>query len=83
MKEVFSPVNITIVSVTLLLLTIVGAITHYNVNDRGLMSKNIEQALTAGINPLAVRCTYARTDDAVCVAYAFSGKTSIEPANKK
>lgn len=82
MKEIFTSNNIAIVCVTLLLVSIVGAFTHYHVNDRGLMSKNIEQALSAGINPLAVRCTYARTDDAVCVAYAFSGKTSVEPIKK-
>lgn len=82
MKEVFTSNNIAIVCVTLLLVSIVAAFTHYHVNDRGLMSKNIEQALSAGINPLAVRCTYARTDDAVCVAYAFSGKTSVEPIKK-
>lgn len=83
MKDSITPVNIIIVCATIILLTIVGAFTHYHINDRNLMSKNIEQALGAGINPLSVRCTYARTDDAVCVAYSFSGKTAIEPVRTK
>lgn len=72
-----------IVSITILLISIVAAVTHYHVNDRNLMSENIKQALSAGINPLSVRCTYARTDDAVCVAYSFSGKTTTDTVVKK
>jgi hypothetical protein len=38
------------------------------------MASNIKDAISSGINPMSVRCSYAKTDDAVCVAYSFSGK---------
>ena len=31
-------------------------------------------AMEKGIDPMAVRCSYAKTEDLVCVAYAASGK---------
>jgi hypothetical protein len=42
----------------------------YYLNDRKLMAANIENAITKGIDPLSVRCSYARDYDVICVAYA-------------
>ena len=66
--------SITTVSVTLVLLSIVAATCLYGLNDRKLMAANIENAITKGIDPLAVRCSYAKSDDIVCIAHAANRK---------
>ena len=66
--------SITTVSVTLVLLSIVGAICIYGLNDRKLMAANIENAITKGIDPITVRCSYAKSDDIVCIAHAANRK---------
>ena len=66
--------SITTVSVTLVLLSIVAATCLYGLNDRKLMAANIENAITKGIDPLAVRCSYAKSDDIVCIAHASNRK---------
>ena len=42
-------------------------------------------AMERGIDPMAVRCSYAKTDDMVCVAYSASGKKaeSVPMLSKK
>ena len=66
--------SITTVSVTLVLLSIVAATCIYGLNDRKLMAANIENAIAKGIDPLAVRCSYAKSDDIVCIAHAANRK---------
>jgi hypothetical protein len=62
--------SVTTFSVTLVLLSIVTAICIYGLNERKLMAANIESAITKGIDPLSVRCTYARDYDTICIAHA-------------
>jgi len=59
---------------TLVLLSIVAATCLYGLNDRKLMAANIENEITKGIDPLAVRCSYAKSDDIVCIAHAANRK---------
>jgi hypothetical protein len=66
--------SVTTVSVTLVLLSIVAATCLYGLNDRKLMAANIENAIAKGIDPLAVRCSYAKSDDIVCIAHAANRK---------
>ncbi len=66
--------SINKVSVTLVLLSIVAAVCIYGLNDRKLMAANIENAIAKGIDPLAVRCSYAKSDDIVCIAHAANRK---------
>ena len=66
--------NIRIVCLTFICISIVGSVAWYNINDRVLMSKNISEAVTRGMDPLAVRCSFASNVDTTCVAYAASGK---------
>ena len=47
-------------------------ITIYNVNDRVLMSKNIDSAIAKGMDPTSVRCSFVTNTDTICVAYAAS-----------
>lgn len=50
--------------------SLVGA-TVYNINDRTLMSKNIEQAIIKGIDPLSVKCAYQTSIDPICISYSM------------
>ena len=67
--------SITTVSITLVLLSIVAATCIYGLNDRKLMAANIENAIAKGIDPLTVRCSYAKSDDLICVAFAASAQS--------
>jgi hypothetical protein len=64
----------TTISITVVLLSIVAAICWYGLNDRKLMAANIENAIAKGIDPLTVRCSYAKSDDIVCIAHAANRK---------
>lgn len=69
---------IIIFSVTLVLLSVIAAICIYYINERKLMASNIENAIVKGIDPLSVRCSYARGDDIICITHAaFAGKKSF------
>lgn len=61
-----------IVSVALVVISIVIGVTYYNVNDRKLMSSNIDSAIAKGIDPISVRCSFAQSGDTICVAHAAS-----------
>jgi hypothetical protein len=49
------------------------------------MSKNINEAITKGIDPLTVRCSYASETDNICVAFASiqQKQQEIINANKR
>ena len=48
---------------------IIGAYL-YHTNDRNNMARNIEFALSKGVDPVAVKCAYEVHNDATCVTYA-------------
>lgn len=48
--------------------------TMYNLNDRNNMAKNIETAITKGIDPLSVKCAYETSPNAICITYAATAK---------
>ena len=77
MKEFIKIDSVLIVCSTLVAITAILSYAHYKINDRNLMAGNIANAISSGVNPLAVRCSYAKSDDAVCVAYSFTGTTTI------
>jgi hypothetical protein len=69
---------IIIFSVTVVLLSVVASVCTYYINERKLMASNIENAIVKGIDPLSVRCSYARGDDIICITHAaFAGKKSF------
>ena len=59
-----------IISAGLVLIASIVGVTYYNVNDRVLMSKNIDAAIAKGLDPISVRCSYVTNTDTICVAYA-------------
>lgn len=50
-----------------------------SVTEKTLMSKNIENAIGKGIDPIAVRCAYASGTDNVCLAYSITHNTVDAP----
>jgi uncharacterized membrane protein len=60
------------ICVTIILLSIISGFTFYKINDRRLMSGNIDNAISKGIDPISVRCSFAESDDSICVAMAAS-----------
>lgn len=62
-----------ILSITVVLVSTIVAVCIYGLNERKLMASNIENAISKGIDPLSVRCSYARGDDIICVTHAASG----------
>ena len=73
-KGLSSIFSVAIVAITLVFLSSVTAVCIYGLNDRKLMAANIENAIAKGIDPLAVRCSYAQSDDIVCIAHAANRK---------
>lgn len=64
-----------IICLSLILLAAIAGLGYYFVTDRTLMSKNIDSAIAKGIDPLSVRCSYAKSDDLICVAFAASAQS--------
>jgi hypothetical protein len=61
-----------LVCTTLVVLSAIACMGYYNVNDRKLMAQNIDSAISKGIDPISVRCSYASSTDTICVAFAAS-----------
>jgi hypothetical protein len=61
-----------VVATALVFISIIIGATYYNVNDRKLMSANIDSAIAKGIDPISVRCSFAQSGDTICVAHAAS-----------
>jgi hypothetical protein len=59
--------------VALIFVAIIG-FWNYKITQSNLMSKNIQDAMTKGIDPISVRCTYAADTDNICLAYALRSK---------
>jgi hypothetical protein len=68
------------ISITIILLAFIGGMTYLYTNDRKLMSANIDSAISKGIDPLSVRCSYASSTDIICVAFASSMQAHNTPS---
>lgn len=66
--------NVYSICVTIIVLSCIIAITVYNIHENVLKSRNIESAISKGVDPLSVRCSYASQQDLLCVAYAATGR---------
>lgn len=72
MTQVVNEVKTFVISGALVVIAAILGVTIYNVNDRILMSKNIDSAIAKGMDPISVRCSYVTNTDTICVAYAAS-----------
>ena len=62
--------RLAIICLTLVTIGAIIGVSIYQINDRVLMAKNIENAIVKGVDPMSVRCSYARGDDPICIAFA-------------
>lgn len=67
--------NVVVMCITLMFLTVIICIGWYNIHDRSLMADNMNSAIAKGIDPLSVRCSYVKSDDIICVAFAASAQS--------
>lgn len=74
MSEVKNDFKTFVISGTIVVVSAILAVVIYNVNDRILMSKNIDSAIAKGMDPISVRCSYVTNTDTICVAYAAAVK---------
>lgn len=72
-----------IVCITLVFLSSILGMGYYFVTDRVLMAGNIDNAIAKGIDPLSVRCSYAKSEDMICVAFAASAQSHNVAASAK
>jgi hypothetical protein len=66
--------NLIFGGIAALILVIILAFWNFKINESNLMSKNIQDAMSKGIDPLSVRCTYAADTDNICLAYALRSR---------
>ena len=74
MTQIVNETKTFVISIALVVIAAIVGITIYNVNDRVLMSKNIDSAIAKGMDPISVRCSYVTNTDTICVPYAASTK---------
>jgi hypothetical protein len=70
MSKLYNDVDSFSICATIIILSCIIAITIYNVHENILKSQNMESAITKGIDPLSVRCSYANPQDLICVSYS-------------
>jgi hypothetical protein len=72
-EYIVSVIAITIVSIS-------GFVSYNTLEDKRLTSleKSLESASSRGINPVAVRCAYASSNDNICIVYAAKQVTVKE-----
>ena len=84
MNELRKDIIGVIIATVIVFITAIISITVYYVNDRALMSKNIDAAIAKGVDPVAVRCSFVQQTDTICVAYAAAqGSHTGSPSPKK
>ena len=75
MSEVLKDFKTLVLAIATVSVSVVIGATYYNVNDRILMSKNIDSAIAKGLDPISVRCSFVTNTDTICVAYAASASS--------
>jgi hydrogenase maturation factor len=60
-----------ILAVTLVMICGILSTVIYKYQEKTLLTKNIELAVGKGVDPVAIRCAFAGSSDAICIAYAM------------
>ena len=74
LKEFIMCEKTFMVCATTAVIALILSITFSNYNELRSVEKNVESAIVKGIDPVAVRCAYAKATDTVCIAYAAAIK---------
>ena len=72
MSEFNNDFKTMVIAGTIIIVSAIIGASVYSINDRMLMSKNIDNAIAKGVDPLSVRCAFADGRDMICVAYGAS-----------
>jgi hypothetical protein len=75
MSELLKDIKTLVIALATVVVSAIIATTYYNVNDRILMSRNIDSAIAKGLDPISVRCSFVTNTDTICVAYAASASS--------
>jgi len=75
--------NLFTVCATAVLITTISSVSYYHTKQSEMMSRNIENGIVKGVDPVAVRCAYAKENDNICVAYAVAKDHSNSPFSAK
>jgi hypothetical protein len=74
MEKINEFTTLIVCTVIVALAAIVG-IVWFNIHERSLMAENMNAAISKGIDPLSVRCSYVQSHDLICVAFAASAQS--------
>jgi len=83
LKDFIMSENVFILAIAVSAITAIGAVGYDSYVQTKAIEKNIENAIVKGIDPLAVRCAYARRDDTICIVYASNIPTTPTGNSKK
>jgi hypothetical protein len=59
-----------IICTTIVVLSAIFGCTYYYTNQSKIMADTIATASAKGVDPLAVRCSFASNQDTICLVYA-------------
>jgi hypothetical protein len=73
------------IACTIVAISFIIAFTYLQTfsEENRLKSANIESAISKGIDPMAVRCAYADSNDRICLAYAITQASADAPELRK
>jgi hypothetical protein len=75
MRKFLTEMDGAVIVVTIILLSLIIAVTVFNIHQDVLKARNIDTAIEKGIDPLSVRCSYANSQDIICIAFAASSQS--------
>jgi hypothetical protein len=59
-----------IICSTIVVLSAIFGCAYYFINQSKIMAETITAASAKGVDPLAVRCSFASNNDTICLVYA-------------
>ena len=59
-----------IICTTIIVLSAIFGCAYYFINQSKIMADTIAAASAKGVDPLAVRCSFASNQDTICLIYA-------------
>lgn len=63
-----------VVAVTITILSLIFGVTYQSVTKDKIFAETIAGATAKGVDPLAVRCSFAASYDQICLVYAATSK---------
>jgi len=60
-----------IICVCIVVCSVVAGVTINSLNERNNFAKNMESAISKGVDTLSIKCSYEQTPTATCITYAL------------